>query len=204
MFAVAPEAVTLGETAVGSAVASNLGQKIIQKAPQVIPTAERVAATELGVAKNLIGKGASTVENLASKTATSATTQAATKAAEGAAKESTKKKVFDAVVMGGLLPGAGFTLAGNYLSKPSSESNPDVANGDLVEAHKAANGDHKKLENYKFDNGKTFKEVRNNYIKDNKNVLNKMNGEKDLLYNEDGTLTEKHKKALLHGIKLNK
>ena len=60
MFAVAPEAVTLGETAVGSAVASKVGQKVIQNAPKIIPKAEQLAA-----------KGASVVgaevKNIASK-----------------------------------------------------------------------------------------------------------------------------------------
>ena len=200
MFAVVPEAVTLGESAVGTAVASNVGKKIISKAPQILPQAERIAATELGAAKNLIGKGASTIENVASK----ATEKAAIKGAEGAAKESTKKKVFDAVVLGGVLPGVGFTAASNYLSKPSSDSNPDIKNGDLVEAHEKANGNHEKLMNHKFDNGKKFKDVQNDFVKNNKSVLNKANGEKDLLYNDSGSPTNFHKKALLHGIKLDK
>ena len=201
MFAVVPEGATLAETAVGSAVASNVGQKVIKEAPLIVPKVENLAA-----------KGASVVggevKNLASKVTGSAANQVATntakQAAEGAVKESAKKKVFDAVVLGGLLPGAGFTIAGNYLSKPSSDSNPDVTNGDLVDAHKNANGDHKKLMNHKFDNGKTFKEVQSNYLKDNKNELKKINGNKDLLYTKNGSPTPLHKQAQLHGISLNK
>ena len=91
----------------------------------------------------------------------------------------------------------------NYLSKPS-DANPDVTNGDLVEAHKAANGDHEKLMNHKFDNGKTFKDVQSDFVKNNKSALGKANGEKALLYDENGEPTHFHKKALLHGIKLDK
>ena len=211
MFAVVPEAVTLGETAVGSAVASNVGKKVLQDAPQVVPVVERVAATELGAAKNLAQKGASFIGQEAkvlpsklSGSAANAATKGAENAAEGAAKESMKKKVFDAVVLGGVLPGVGFTAASNYLSKPSSDSNPDVANGDLVNAHKSANGDHNKLMNHKFDNGKTFKDVQKNYLKDNGNLLKKVDGEKQLLYTENGSPTPVHKTAILHGIKLDK
>ena len=201
MFAVVPEGATLAETAVGSAVASNVGQKVIKEAPQIIPKVENLAAKGASVVGNEI-------KNVASKVTGSAANQVATntakQVAEGAVKESAKKKVFDAVVLGGLLPGAGFTIAGNYLSKPSSDSNPDVTNGDLVDAHKNANGDHKKLTNHKFDNGKTFKEVQSNYLKDNKNELKKINGNKDLLYTKNNSPTPLHKQAQLHGISLNK
>ena len=201
MFAVVPEGATLAESAVGSAVASNVGQKVIKEAPQIIPKVENLAAKGASVVGNEI-------KNVASKVTGSAANQVATntakQVAEGAVKESAKKKVFDAVVLGGLLPGAGFTIAGNYLSKPSSDSNPDVTNGDLVDAHKNANGDHKKLMNHKFDNGKTFKEVQNNFIKDNKNELKKINGNKDLLYTKNGSPTPLHKQAQLHGISLDK
>lgn len=209
MFAVVPEGATLAETAVGSAVASNVGQKVIKEAPLIVPKVENLAAKGASVVggevKNLASKvTGSAAKNVASNTAKQVATNTAKQAAEGAVKESAKKKVFDAVVLGGLLPGVGFTAASNYLSKPSSDSNPDVTNGDLVDAHKNANGDHKKLMNHKFDNGKTFKEVQNNFIKDNKNELKKINGNKDLLYTKNNSPTPLHKQAQLHGISLNK
>jgi hypothetical protein len=121
---------------------------------------------------------------------------------EGEPKESFKKKAAEALVLGGLVPGVGFTLAGNLVGQPSSQQNPDITNGDLAKAHHAAKGDVDALENYKFHNGKTFKQVRYDYVKANKDKLLDAQGDNSKLYTKTGKMTKLHKQARLHGVSL--
>jgi hypothetical protein len=146
---------------------------------------------------------AKTFAKAAEKTGAQSVAKAAEKGGE-VAKESFKKKAFDAIVVGGILPGVGFTVAGNMLSQPSSAQNPNITNGDLVKAHSRARGNHSALMNHQFDNGKTFKQVQSDFYKANKAKLHKAKNNQKMLYTKTGKPTKLNVSAKLHGIDLGK
>lgn len=111
------------------------------------------------------------------------------------------KKAGEAILVGGILPGAGFTIASNELSKPSSSANPEVKNKDLIKAHSKAKGNQKKLNNMKIK-GKKFSDIQKKYIETHKSKLHKAYNNKKLLYNKNGEPTQFHKQAILHNISL--
>lgn len=112
------------------------------------------------------------------------------------------RKMGETLFYSGLLPGAGFTIAGNLLSSSSSTANPQITNGDLVNAHKKANGDINKLKNHKFDNGQSFRDVQKNYIVKHQDKLNEAHKNVGKLYTSKGKPTKINKQAMLHGINL--
>lgn len=186
---------------VASKTASFVPGFVKREAQQVIQGVEQVGAKILPQAEKAI---APTLAKGAEKAIAPTLTKEAEKVAEAVPKESLKKRIFDSVVVGGILPGAGFTIAGNFLGQPSSQTNPDIKNQDLVTAHQVADKNHANLNNYKFNNGKTFNQVRNDFKTENQSRINKSFTDRSVLYDKQGNPTRFNVSAKLHGVDLDK
>ena len=97
------------------------------------------------------------------------------------------------LVLGGIVPGVGFTIAGNLLGQPSSNQSPDITNGNLINVHDKANGDYDALIKHKFHNGKTFEQVQKEYLKANGHKFKNAK-----LFDENGNPTDIHVQSKLH------
>src|SRR5579885_2365754 len=134
---VGPKAVQLGKR-----VLPKVGQAVKENVPKAVELGERA-----------IGTGIQAVKQNAPKVIP----EAGKAVSKGSKFISGAKKVGESFILGGVLPAIGFSLIPSLASQPSSQSNPDITNADLVEAHRKS-GDIKKLKKYKFSNGKTFAE----------------------------------------------
>src|SRR5579875_2185440 len=167
-------------------------------APLAVEGAEIVGPKAVQLGERAIGTGIQAVKQNAPKVIP----EAGKAVSKGSKFISGAKKVGESIILGGVLPAIGFSLIPSLASQPSSQSNPDITNADLVEAHRKSGGDVNKLRKYKFSNGKTFAEVQKDFIKENKDKLLKAHKNPKLLYKKNGHPTKIHLQAKLHGIDL--